>query len=173
MGRTTFSGPVASQGGFVTPTYTSTTLPYFIPGNIVYVSDLNTLAFGGADQWYRQDSGAGLGTGGNVGPGPGPTPGPTVYTAPADFGMAFVNGMGGTSDPFVISSPTNSALIAKITSLQAGDSFTATELTTPPFSITVTVTGPMTDLGGGQYGVYCNFSQYVSATSGFAELTFA
>jgi hypothetical protein len=68
MSQTTFSGPVASQNGFVTPTYTQSTLPYFIQGNIVYVSDLNTLAFGGVDQWYRQDTGVGIGTGGGNAP---------------------------------------------------------------------------------------------------------
>lgn len=67
MSTTTFSGPVASQNGFVAPTFVSTALPYYTTGNIIYVVDLNTLAFGGEDQWYRQDTGAGLGTGGQGG----------------------------------------------------------------------------------------------------------
>jgi hypothetical protein len=82
MSKTTFSGPVASQNGFIAPTFTSTTLPYFEIGNIVYVENLNTLAYGGVDQWYRQDTGAGLGTGGNVTP-PGPVS--TTYTEGVNY----------------------------------------------------------------------------------------
>lgn len=172
MSKTTFSGPVVSQSGFVTPTFTSTTLPYFVTGNVVFVSDLNTLAYGGADQWYSQASGAGLGTGGNV----GPAPGPTTYTTPADYNQAYVNTMGGTSSPMVFYQVTNAALIAKLTSLKAGDTFTTFDANSPiipPPTITVTATGPFVDNGSMGYEVVCNFSEYVSFSSKFEEVTFA
>lgn len=97
---TTFSGPVASQNGFVAPTFVSTALPYYTTGNIIYVVDLNTLAFGGEDQWYRQDTGAGLGTGGQGGGG-GETTVQTFKwymsgsTADFTFMTASVNGSSG------------------------------------------------------------------------------
>jgi hypothetical protein len=104
MSKTTFSGPVASQNGFVAPTFTSTTLPYFEIGNIVYVENLNTLAFGGVDQWYRQDTGAGLGTGGNVGPGP--------------VGTTYTQGIDYSSSGMVWSSPGNNTGFIRINEFQ-------------------------------------------------------
>jgi hypothetical protein len=130
---TTFSGPVASQNGFVTPTYTQSTLPYFIQGNIVYVENLNTLAFGGVDQWYRQDTGVGLGTGGNAGPVG------TTYTSGPDYDYAGFNGMG-TSGLVIVSFP-SAPMTSALTGLTVGQtivaagSFGTTTLTvTTPFS---------------------------------------
>jgi hypothetical protein len=102
MSTTTFSGPVASQNGFVAPTFTSSSLPYYTTGNIVYVADLNTLAFGGEDQWYRQDTGAGLGTGGSGGEGSGTVVTFRYYmnmssTADFTYFQAYINGSAGPS----------------------------------------------------------------------------
>ena len=104
MARTTFSGPVASQNGFVTSTYTSTTLPVFIQGNIVYVSDLNTLAYGGTDQWYRQDTGAGLGPGGPV---------QTVFLAVIDFNPD-LNYVSVTNNELIYENPTANPELSRI-----------------------------------------------------------
>ena len=67
MARTTFSGPVASDNGFIgnvtgnisgTPTlvaYTLATLPTVVVGALIYVSDANTgagtVAFGKGTDW--------------------------------------------------------------------------------------------------------------------------
>lgn len=51
--------------GFIGPTFTSTTLPRFTFCKSVYVSDLDTIAFGGEDQWYDMLTGKPLGSGGN------------------------------------------------------------------------------------------------------------
>ena len=122
MSTTTFSGPVASQNGFVAPTFTSSTLPYYTTGNIVYLADLNTLAFGGEDQWYRQDTGAGLGTGGSGGEGGGTVVTFKYYmnmssTADYNFTNAGFNGgvgpgMSNMSVNLSVSPETESALLA-------------------------------------------------------------
>jgi hypothetical protein len=119
MSQTTFSGPVASQNGFVTPTYTSTTLPYFIQGNIVYVENLNTLAFGGVDQWYRQDTGVGLGTGGNVGPVT------TTYVIGTDYTASSFNSMG-TSGSMSVTSPSFKSMLPALTGLTVGQTMVGT-----------------------------------------------
>lgn len=108
MAKTTLSGPVASQNGFVTPTYTSATLPYFELGNMVVVSDLNTIAFGGVDQWYDQRTGLGLGTGGNVGPGPTP-PTPVIPKYPVTLG--YINSTGVVTDGPIKFSPDGTSYI--------------------------------------------------------------
>jgi hypothetical protein len=67
MARTTFSGPVASDNGFigdvtgavtgmaVLPAYTTTTLPTVVVGGLIYVSNANTNAgtvcFGKGSSW--------------------------------------------------------------------------------------------------------------------------
>lgn len=71
MARTTFSGPVASDNGFignvtgnvtgtstgmaVLPAYTTTALPTVVVGGLIYVSDANTNAgtvcFGKGSSW--------------------------------------------------------------------------------------------------------------------------
>jgi hypothetical protein len=131
MSKTTFSGPVASQNGFIAPTFTSTTLPYFEIGNIVYVSDLNTLAFGGVDQWYRQDTGVGLGTGGNAGPVA------TTYSKGPDYANAYFNSMG-TAGPMAVVGP-SVPMESALTALSMGATILANSGT-----ITLTVTTPFT-----------------------------
>ena len=71
MARTTFSGPVASDNGFigdvtgnvtgsvtgmaVLPAYTTTTLPTVVVGGLIYVSNANTnagtICFGKGSSW--------------------------------------------------------------------------------------------------------------------------
>jgi hypothetical protein len=74
MARTTFSGPVASDNGFigdlagtttgmaVLPAYTTTTLPTVVVGGLIYVSDANTNAgtvcFGKGSSWIDIKTGA-------------------------------------------------------------------------------------------------------------------
>jgi hypothetical protein len=151
MSKTTFSGPVASQNGFVAPTFTSTTLPYFEIGNIVYVSDLNTLAFGGVDQWYDQSTGTGLGTGGQGGGGSG-----TTYTVGVDYtnspapGVA-ANTMGGMGAINIETGAwTNMTGVAEVLALPIG---TVITLTGPNTTGTITTTSTFTNFGPGQYFV--------------------
>lgn len=141
MSRTTFSGPVASQNGFEAPTFTSTTLPYYTTGNIVYVSDLNTLAFGGVDQWYRQDTKAGLGTGGNV------TPTTTTYTVGTDY-----------NNPGVQVSSTTMTINEYAWSNLPGVASLITKPSGTPFTVDIpgyaTVTGTLTSNFSGGAGSY-------------------
>jgi hypothetical protein len=73
MARTTFSGPVASDNGFIgnitgnlsgipiLPAYTTTTLPTVIVGGLIYVSNANTNAgtvcFGKGTSWIDISTG--------------------------------------------------------------------------------------------------------------------
>lgn len=167
MALSTFSGPVASQNGFVAPTFTSTTLPYFVQGNIVYVSDLNTLAFGGADQWYRQDTGAGLGTGGNVTP-PGPVA--TTYTSGVNYGSASFGGMG--TSGYLGTSTMDSAMTAAFAALPVGGTIVATFGTpTSTANLTVTATPTNTGPGAGDWSVAVTSNVSLMGTV-FDTLTF-
>ena len=64
MAQTTFSGPVKSDNGFITPTYTLATLPTATAGLVIYVSDATgasltgSLCFGNGSNFVDVTTGA-------------------------------------------------------------------------------------------------------------------